>query len=742
MPKRNARGRFVSGDGISGDGDDKEGSQATQDFLSLAHERFKLCEEAESEWRREALDDLKFYIGEQWPQEIRSQRSQRGAERPCLTINRLKQFKKIITNEQRQQRPAIQINPVGDGASVETASDIQGIVRHIEVGSEAEVADDVAFDHMVIGGLGYIRLLTEYVPGSFDQEIRIKQVRNPFMVYMDPRCVEPDYSDARFAFVIADLTKEEFKDQYPDSEAASLSDFSSIGDNAKDWITKEATRVAEYFYVEPETKMLYQLEDGSTTYELPEGQTPAKQRSEVVPTVKWAKITALDVLQKKDVVFDGIPLIPVLGEDLDVDGKRYLAGMVRDAKDPQRQFNYWESAKTEAIALAPKAPFKAYEEVIEGHEEEWKAANRNNYSVLVGKAVTKGNSVLPLPERQAAETPIEAMAHMSADAAANLQAVTGINDANLGQRRNDESGKAVLARQKQGDISNLHYSDNLARTKRRIGRLILPALKKVYDVPRILRIIKPDQTSEPVITHMGDGQKQDALELQQQNPSIAKIFDLSVGTYDVTVSVGPSYQTKRQEAVASIMALIQAAPEIMNLVGDLLVGNMDWNNAPEIAKRLKKMLPPQLQDDQDQSPEAQLQSAQSKLQALMQQHDALTQALQQANEVINTKKVESDAKIAIAKLDQETKVAVAEITTKSQEASMRIKVEQELWAELHGSAHETALTHKQQAHEQQQAAAQQTHDHAMADKQAESAQQQQQTQIAADQSAAEEQPAE
>lgn len=696
--KRDGKGRFAA--------EQDPEQEKKEAFLSKAHERFKRAEIASAPWRKDALDDFEFYIGNQWPDDIKLKRTF------TMTVNRLKQFKRLITNEQRQQRPAIQINPVSGGATVDSAQDMQGLVRHVEVDSEAETIYDNGFDHMVIGGKGWIHVLTEYCKGQFYQDIKLKGVRNPFMVYEDPDYVEPDGCDMKWLFIIADIPKEQYKEDYPDSEAASLDEYSSIGDNARDWMAEDTIRVAGYYYREDVDSTIYQHQDGGDVLtELPQGanEKDYRKRTEKRPKVMWAKITALDILEQREVVFDSIPMVPILGEELDINGKRYLAGMVRDAKDPQREFNYMESACVEAIALAPKAPFIAYEEVIAGHEKEWEQANRTTYSVLQGKAVFKQNTLLPLPQREQAEPPIQALVAMRGSASMNLQAVTGLNDASLGERRPDEAAKSTLARQKQGDVSNLHYADNLARSIRRVGRLIVRAVPRVYDVPRILRIVKPDQTYDMVAVHSGQDQQQQAAALQQQNKSIKKLLDVSLGEYDVTVSVGPSYQTKRQEAVASIMALIQAAPQVLGIVGDLLVGNMDWNNAQEIARRLKKTLPPGVADDDAQDPESRANAAEAKLKAIMQQHDAIVQALNKANEIINTKQVENDAKIAVAKLDQATKIAVAEITTKAQDAQMRAEITLEVYKEVTGQSLDLRKQQMDQAHQAATQASDQAH---------------------------------
>jgi hypothetical protein len=711
--KRDHRGRFT--------GEKSPQQVAKEKFLQLALERFKVASDAEARWRREALEDFNFCeLSEQWPVDIKTQRDR--DRRPCLTINRLKTVKRLICNEMRQQRATIQVNPVGDGATVETAEMQQGLVRHIEVLSDSEVAYDTTDEHMVISGLGWLELSTYYRPGkTMQQEIHIGYAENPFMHYADPNAdptsTDPEKSKEEWHFKIHDYTRAEFEALYPDASAASLSDFSSIGDNAKEWMNKDTVRVAEYWYLDYEDSKLYQLPDGQIVEELPDGYSEddedVSSRPYRKPKCMWSKISAVDILEGskdgtagRETVWDAIPNIPVIGGLVAINGKRIFYGMVRDSKDPQRQFNYWETAATEMIALAPKAQWKGYAEVIEGHEEEWKNANRVNYSILTGKAVVKDGQLLPLPERDQAEPPIQAMAAMRQSGAANLEAVTGINDAVLGRQRADESGKAVLARQKQGDVSNLNYSDNSARAKRRVGRLLLPAIPKVYDIPTIMRIVNPDGTSSHVVTHLGDEQKADAQQLLKQNPALQKMLDLSVGTYDVTVSVGPNYQTKRQEAVASIMALIQATPEIISLVGDLLVGNMDWHQAPEIAKRLKLWVMqqnPWLAQQEGDTPEMQAQKAQAQLAALQQVHGQVVQALQNAQNIIQAKQVEQqgrasiekmriDADILLAKMKALTPIIVAEINTKAQDQTVRAEIDADLASELRSMAHDIAMS--------------------------------------------------
>ncbi len=646
-------------------------------FLKTARERFQRAADAEREIRALAREDFQFYAGEQWPGHIQADRASAG--RPCLTFNRLPQFAKQIINEERQSRPQIQVNPKGDGATVELAQILQGLTRHIEVASDAEIAEDTAFEHMVIGGFGHIRVITENsvemtgTLADFDQEIRIKRILNPFTVYFDPAAQEPDYSDARWAFIIEDFSVSDYKSRFPGSALASLSDFRSIGDDEREWFGEGTIRVAEYFRVEKTVRKRVALENGTTAWldELPD-VIPADQpgvltsddgeiivREVEVPTVYWDLINARERLKSR--IWPGryIPIIPVLGEELIVDGKRFLSGIVRHAKDAQRDYNFERSALVEAIALAPRAPWIVPEGAIEGYEQLYEAANRKNIAVLYYKPKDVGGQLVPPPARNVAEAPIRDLTVAVAQADNDMKATTGIYDAALGARGPQESGKAIIARKTESDVANFHFVDNMARSIRHLGRILLDLIPKIYDRPgRIARIVNPDQTHK-VIT-LNQAFTENGKEL---------LYDLKQGTFDVTVSVGPGYESKRQEFVQSVLALVQSAPQIAQFIMDLVVRHMDWPGAAEIADRLKKALPPNMQEDPCQGGRPQLPPEfAAKFEQLLQQQAALTEALNQANEVIRTKKIELDAQERMNALREETKLLIAQLKVDSQEA--------------------------------------------------------------------------
>lgn len=632
--------------------DDKPRSK--KDVLKEAHKRMQLAAEAEADNRRAALEDQEFRAGKQWPDNIMADRNSDG--RPCLVINRIPQFIQQITNDQRQNRPSIKVYPVDGKGDVETAKIIQGLVRHIEYDSNADVAYDTAFDSAATGGFGYIRVLTDFVdPLSFDQDILIKRVRNPMSVYFDPYSQEPDGSDANWGFIVDDLSEEEYKLKYPKSKLASMDDWESIGNQEPSWFPDSNARIAEYFYREVEEKEIALLQTGETV--LAKDADPAmviRTRMTMVPMIKWCKINGVEILEETEWLGKWIPIIPVYGNDMYVNGRRILEGIVRNAKDSQRMYNYWASAETEAIALAPRTPFIAAEGQIEGYEKDWKSANRKNQSVLLYRPVSLAGTPVPPPTRNVFEPAVQAITGARMLASEDLKATTGIYDAALGARSNETSGVAIQRRNQQAQTSNFHFIDNLTRSLRHVGRILVDLIPHVYDTARTARII-------------GDDGEQEIVQLNTPFVKNGKsfLYDLSVGEYDVIVDVGPSYATKRQEAVQSMLDMSKAYPPIAQFAGDLMIKNMDWPGAQEIAERIKKMLPPQLQDQKEGQPPIPPE-VQQQMQQMSQMVEQLTQQLQKAQDERDQKTLELESKerIEFAKLETQATIELARLQSK------------------------------------------------------------------------------
>lgn len=591
------------------------------DFLAQAMSNFKLVAESESELRQNMKDDLSFSSSEQWPSQIKQDRVQDG--RPCLTINRLPQFLKQVTNQQRASRPGIQINPVDSGADVQTAEALQGIIRCIERNSDADIAYSTACEFQVICGRGYWRVLTEYADeGSFEQEIVIERIPNPLLVYMDPATVKADASDARFCFIFEDIPKNEFIDLYGDEVYATFQSWGQSTDRTSDWMPEGRVRVAEYFYKEVVREKLIEIEMPSAddpevmiTQRFFEGQVIPKSRwpetwrevnsRETTRTiVKWAKITPYAILEGNKNLTAGrrwpgkyIPVIQLIGNEINNDGKIDLRGMVRDAKDPQRMYSFWASALTEIIALAPRAPYIGAEGQFRGHEGKWNAANRKNFAYLEYVPVTVSGQIAPPPQRQQFDPNITSVVTAFQLADNDLKAVMGLFDASLGAPGPEQSGKAILARQRQGELGNSNYMDNLGRAIRYTGKILIDLIPGVYSPVRVTRILGDDGESRNAVIHNGAPEK--TIEEFKKMQDIVGIYDVSVGRYDVTATVGPSYASKRQEAVEAMLQLINSYPQAAPIIGDLLIKSMDWPGAGKIAARLRKMMDPNLLEDGD-----------------------------------------------------------------------------------------------------------------------------------------------
>jgi len=602
---------------------DRVADEQSDGRIEEAKQFLRLCNDSDSNNRAEALDDVRFAAGDQWPVDVQNSRVLEA--RPCLTINKVDAYIRQICNQQRQQRPRIKVHGMNNDSDAKVAEIITGITRHIENQSDADQAYDHAFEYCVKMGWGYWRVTTDYVrDDSFDQEIYIKRIENPFSVYFDPNSVEPDGSDAEKCLVTTVVSKAVFKKMYPNAEDTQGFSSRGTGDTESEWVTKEDIRIAEYFYTEREKAMIIQLSDGTTGYsdEMPSkealaaaGITVIDKRDTWRKKIKWCKLTAMQILEEGEWAGKFIPIVPVYGQEVRVDDKHKKFGLVRMAKDPQRMYNYWSTALTETVALAPKAKWLLAEGQDEGHENEWAMANIKAMPVLRYKQTDIEGRIAPAPTRLQPEPPpagvMTALQGMNQD----LQAVVGIFDP--GQLpQGMQSGKSLQGQQQQADMTNFHYYDNLTRSIRHTGRIILDLIPKIYDRQRVMRIIGDDGKPEMVTIN----------EQGQDEQGVSKVLnDVTVGEYDVVMETGPGYNSKRQEAVDSMMSLLGADPTLMQTAGDLIFRNMDFPGAEVIADRLAAANPmAQIDDKSPIPPQVQMQLAQSKqmIQQLQQQIQA------------------------------------------------------------------------------------------------------------------------
>jgi hypothetical protein len=659
---------------VSSGGGSRKKDPAT--VMDTMRSRLTMAIAAYSESREDELDDLRFFAGSpdnqwQWPADVLATRGSVQGQtinaRPCLTINKLPQHVRQVTNDQRQNRPSGKVIPVDDKADVEVAEIYDGIVRHIEYMSDADVAYDTACENQVTYGEGYIRLLTEYTgDDTFDQDIRIGRIRNSFSVYMDPTIQDPCGSDAKWCFITEDLTRSEYERLFPDAMPISSIQQQGVGDeNLSNWLNEDVVRIAEYFYIEYEPAKLNLYPDNRTAFEgsredamfKASGLTPLKSRQVDRKRVKWCKTNGYEMLEENDWAGQWIPVIRVVGNEFEVDGRLFVSGLVRNAKDAQRMYNYWVSAETEMLALAPKAPFIGYGGQFEGYEQQWKTANVNNWPYLeVNPDVTDGaGAVLPLPQRSPPPMAQVGLIQAKAGASDDIKSTTGQYDSSLGATSNERSGRAILAREKQGDTGTYHYVDNLARAIRYTTRQIVDMIPKIYDTQRIARIIGMD--GETGMAKIDPTQQEPVKKIvNPENPGIVieKIYNPGVGKYDVCVTTGPSYMTKRQEALDSMSQLLQGNPNLWAVAGDLFIKNMDWPGAQEMSKRFAKTIDPKLLETDDKSPA--LQAAEQQMQAMGQEMEMMHKMLQNVHQSVEMQDLErKNFEATIKAFDAETK---------------------------------------------------------------------------------------
>lgn len=622
--------------------------------------------EADQDNRKAMLDDIQFCTLDQWPAELRAARedkNQPGGARPCLTSDLSNQYITQVVNDMRQNKPAIKIRPDDDEADIDTAKVMQGLIRHIEDKSSATISYEMAGEWAVKTGRGFFRITTEYIDDSFDQEPRIMPISDALSTYLGPH-IMPGGSDAKRGTIIEKIPVEDFKRQYPKAKYAT-EDFDSIGENKFSWRDEESVTVAEHFYTEYEETELFFLADGKSVYKTDyDGldENIVKKRPATKEQVKWVKLTGAEILEERDWAGKYIPIVEVIGKQSVIKGKQILWGLVRPIKDILRMYNYWISAITEKIGLSPKAPFIVTEGQIEGHEKEWAGANKESRPYLTYKREDVNGNATPPPQRVAPAAMEAAMIQMMGMVEQNVRAALGMYKASVGDSASQQSGKALGILQRESDTGTFHFSDNLAYSICYTGRILVDLVPKIIDTKRVLRILGEDGDSSQAA--VDPSQQVSKREVQTLN-GIKSIYNLGIGSFDVSVTVGPSYNTKRMEAAQVFTELARSAtdPAHASVLNYLAIKNSDVTSSDEAVTMLKTLLPPQALQAEESGPVppqvmAQMQQMQQQIQMMQEKG----QELQQENLQLKSGAAEGQAKISIEaqSLKDKHDLAVAE----------------------------------------------------------------------------------
>jgi hypothetical protein len=665
------------------------------DRIATSLKRFKITNEAESEWRKQGLQDLKFSIGTgQWDESVKANREIEG--KPCLTVNRAHSFLRQYTGEERQHRPAMIVSPQGNGATHEVAKIHQGVLRHIEVVSFADTVYDDAYEMMLRIGSCPWRILPEYISErSFFQEPRIIPVENPFSSYISP-IRKPDGTDPLWWHVTEDLSKEEYEERYPNSEMVKLH-FPTLQGNAEpDWVTKAGVRNAEYWYLELSMERLCLLPDGSAHLKKDLAKDLLShveaERDTLIRKVKWVKHNAIEILEEKDYVGQHIPVVEVNGVRLNVNGQIYKCGMIRDYRDAQRIYDFMVTRAVEHVDMTSKDPLLVPRGAVENFEEAYRVANRKNYPYLLYEAYDKDGKPLPPPGRANRQSSIDAIQKLIQQADYDMKAVIGIYGPGLGEQGPEqESGFAILTRQQQSDTGMVTFHDNLNRAIRWQAKLLVDLWPKLINWARVQRIVNPDDSIKHEVVYNStfhdpslaeqmspEEQKQGATDLLLDHDTMKEVYDVGVGDYDVTLSTGPMYRTARQEAFRALTVVISQKPELLPILGDVWAKNADFPDADVIEARLKKMLPPNLQEQSDADKDSQIAALTSQVQGLGEQHQQLVAELNRASDTIRTKRLDIESRERVALMNNWTQIMLQRL--QSHDAAAQAQMDAELGA--------------------------------------------------------------
>lgn len=671
-----------------------------EEFLAQARRRFTAAAEDEKDLRDKFVSDLKFASpdGEdQWDPQVKTQRLQAG--RPAMSFPRCHTFVQQVSNEARQKKPQIKFAPRLD-QDKDTAEILEGLARYIQYDSQAQVAYETAIEFSAGGSFGYYRFLTEYADDdSDDLKLVIKPVLDPLTVYgvLVPAIFG---RKPKHWFVVEDIPKDEYKQMYGESKMASLS-WAEAEKDSQGWVGSETVRIAEYWWVT---------------------EKPVKGKRKPEITIHTCKTNGIEILpgddgESSETTWPGTicNIVPVLGKQMIIEGKPRLFSVVRPQKAAQQLINYSKSRIAETLSTSPISPFMVADGQIEGFEKQWESLNTTNRPFLTYKVIDSAGRPVPPPQRQTFEPPIQSLSAFVMQEVDDMKATTGIFDASLGNQANETSGRAILARKDQANLTTMHYIDNLARSFKQGGDIIAEIVPKIYDTEREIEILGEDEKQKVVTINAQ----------YEESPGKVKHYKVKDAKMSYVVTMGQAFDSKRMESFDTMQQVLQSSPDLIHVIGDIFFRNSDLAGADQISERLHKLLPPQLQDqDEAMPPQAQAAVAQAQQQAQL--AGAELQKLQfekQAKVVEHQGKLQqiqlqSQSDMALEKLKLENQLTVAEISTKAQNMQERMAFVEDMVKQLHGQAHDAAMAAHEHAQAQQLAAQQAQHQSELTDQSA------------------------
>lgn len=620
--------------------------------------------------RSKAREDLEFIAGEQ------SDRDPSSRNELQLNVNLLPPFLRQIVSEARDANPTIRVHTAGKG-STELADIFTGIIGNIEHDSNGTLAYQTALWYAAACGEGYFYLDSDYLgPDTFEQKLKICSISNPELVFLDPAHEDITGADALYGFIVREVSRDRYEQEFGQVTAF----------EADAWISETKVRIAKYFVMKTELKTLYEYfnpetQKIETSYDKPAFDVLRTRKSET-PYCMIYLVTGTDVLAETRWDIPRLPIFKVTGDEYFAGSEKITHGAVRFAKDAQRQYNYHLSKLTEIIDMAPKAPFIAAAGQIEQYIEMWQNANREPYGVLPYDPIHVSGSALPPPQRATGVdiSSLQALMLAKNSSLEDMKLTFGLHDAALGRQGNEISGVAIEARANQSRRSNYHYFDNLVMAMREAGKILVQLIPVFYDTERTIRIVKPTSESQIVL-----------INSLQNNYR----YQITADKYEVTVSTGPAYASRKQETFEALQGIISVMPQAGEVLGDLIAKTVDNPIAELAALRLKAIIPPEVlaatgEETADMAPKEALQKAQVENAQLMKKASTLEQENADLKQKLS---INEDANaIKLTQLDMENSQKMAQLQHQDQVAEIEARIKMK---ELELKEREIAIKEKE-----------------------------------------------
>lgn len=634
--------------------------------------------------------DVNFSFNDQWEGYERGEFLQR--QKVVLTINVLYSYLMQIIAEQRQNSAQIEVRNLDGRAQQSEITMVENMLREIAYQSDSDLAYQTGFKCALMGGFGAWRVTIDYEShNSFDEAVKIVRIKDPLKCYFDPDAQHPTKCDGEYCGIYTRMTPEEFAAAYPeiDNPRSALPPISSSNDF--NWFDGKEITVCEHFQKVYEKKKLCKLSNGDAVLEedLKEHLAFLNEQREDQMTelrAKWMetqrqnnisgiveplndetinshipKIKVVDERETtvtkikqykfiKDVILEEgefyghmLPIVFVDGDTEMLNGKECCRSFIRFARDAQKLLNFNVSEIAQKMKVSRGATFMATATQIGGeYKELWRNPEASIAALLYNPdpmAMANGGAPIVMPAQELPQT----LLGMPGTILNLIQLILGRYEANKGEQGNEQSGRAIANRAKQGNLAVFVYLDNLNAAIEQTARICLHLLPYILTENRYIGLRARDGKTN--FTQIK------AVDLEK----------LKKMKYDVAVKAGSPFEMQKADSYAQLLSFIQLNPQALStILADLAAENLNVSNVQQIVDRVKQFVVPSEiiaaetgQPPPPPKPNPQLEIAQKEAQARLMEAQAKLQKVSQDSNVAHMK---TQAEVGKAMLDYQGKV--------------------------------------------------------------------------------------